>query len=384
MSYSEKIGWNISFPEALDSINSVIFVFAAPVFDEKSNALKELFNAFPQSHFFGCSSSHEIFGKSILEDSISVAVVKFNNTKIKIKNMPIESIELSYQTGLALGRGMSTDIHMKAAIVLADGLNVDASTLLKGLKENLPSHVNLSGGLASDGDAFINTWVLVDKKVENKFVSVLCFYGENNQVLSEFEGGWEFFGLERRVTKSKGNILYELNNLPALDLYKKYLGIYADELPESGVYFPLQICKETKEVGVIRAVIGVDEHEKSLIFAGDIPEGSYAKMMRSNVDLLIEGAAEAASSIANNLKKSQKKDTNTNDNSLVVTISCEGRKRLLGQNCEEELEAVLSELPLNTLQIGFYSYGEFSPSKEFNSCEFHNQTMTLTYISEEL
>jgi len=110
-----------------------------------------------------------------------------------------------------------------------------------------------------------------------------------------------------------------------------------------------------------------------MTFAGDIPEGYYAQLMCANFDRLIQGAGEAAVSIGNGAATGQA--------SLAIAISCVGRRLVLGDRAEEETEAALEALPPDTRQVGFYSYGEISPYAT-GHCDLHNQTMTLTTISE--
>jgi hypothetical protein len=185
--------------------------------------------------------------------------------------------------------------------------------------------------------------------------------------------GWEEFGPERIVTKSTGNIVYEIDNQPALSLYKKYLGEQSSELPASGLKFPLSIQANKNELSVIRTLLAVDESKNSLTFAGDVPEGYICKLMRTNLDSLIDHAGMAADAAT-----AMSKDIS----GLCLVVSCVGRRLVMGQLIEEELEEVQNKLGPNTLLAGFYSYGELAPFKDLLNCQLHNQTMTLTTIYE--
>ena len=174
---------------------------------------------------------------------------------------------------------------------------------------------------------------------------------------------------------SKDNVLYELDGQPALTLYKKYLGDRAEGLPATGLLFPLAIKNDEEVDGhTVRTILGINEADNSITFAGNIPEGVSVRLMSANFDRLIDGAADAASYI----------DTNDHvDGSIInIAISCVGRRLILGQRTEEEIEVVVDELPDNTEQVGFYSYGEISPLVS-GQCGLHNQTMTLTTIWED-
>ena len=175
------------------------------------------------------------------------------------------------------------------------------------------------------------------------------------------------------MTRSERNVLYTLDDKPALGLYKEYLGDRAAGLPGSALLFPLALRSSPSEANsVVRTVLSVDEETQSMTFAGDIPTGSYAKLMRANFDRLILGAQAAGEAAMKN----------SEGPSLTIAISCVGRRLVLGERTEEEIEATLETLPRGTKQVGFYSYGEISPHAS-GRCDLHNQTMTLTVLSEQ-
>jgi hypothetical protein len=181
------------------------------------------------------------------------------------------------------------------------------------------------------------------------------------------------FGPERIITRSKDNVLFELDGKPALQLYKTYLGEHAQGLPATGLLFPLSIRTENND-SVVRTILAVDEKEQSMTFAGNVPEGAYGKLMKANFDRLIAGAAEAA--------RASYVTLGSRSPDLAILISCVGRKLILKQRVEEEVEGVRDILGDNTVLTGFYSYGEISPFTPGAKCELHNQTMTITTISE--
>ncbi len=208
-------------------------------------------------------------------------------------------------------------------------------------------------------------------------MTAVGFYGDHIQVGHGSKGGWDKFGPERQVTKSSGNVLYQLDGRPALELYKEYLGERASGLPATGLLFPLAIrTSQTEGKVLVRTILAVDEATQSMTFAGDIPEGVFAQLMRANFDRLIQGASEAATLTINSHNSLP-----SNSPTLCIAISCVGRRLVLGERSEEEVEAALEILPKGSRQIGFYSYGEISPYQS-GTCDLHNQTMTLTTITE--
>lgn len=369
--FQKNKGWSSTFPQ-LDSEQTLILIFGAPEFIDHPEPINELVAAFPKSNIIGCSSAGEIFDANINDKSLSVAIMKFDAGKIKVTSAEISDVNESRQAGETLLKTLMQD-GLKSIFVLSDGLKVNGSELVKGMNSDLPKDVIITGGLAGDGDRFKKTWVIIGGKFYTNKIVAVGFYGENFKIGHGSRGGWDSFGPERLITRSKANVLYELDGRPALELYKEYLGDRASELPASGLLFPLMIREDKENVSeVVRTILAIDEKNQSLTFAGDVPEGYRAQLMRANFDRLVTGAGEAALSAAKNATAPV----------LSVAISCVGRRLLMGERTEEETQVVLDSLPQGTQQIGFYSYGEISPYASGN-CELHNQTMTLTTFSEE-
>jgi hypothetical protein len=336
--------------------------------------LEDIKKHFSSSVIVGASTAGEIDMDEIHDNSLVVGVMQFEHTKIQLVTESITDPKDSFEVGKKIASSLQSD-DLKNIFILSDGLNVNGSQLTHGINSILDDSVVVSGGLAGDGARFEDTWILSNQEPTSCVVSGVGFYGSHIQVGHGFEGGWDKFGIQRKVTKSKGNILYELDNKPALDIYKTYLGAKADQLPASGLLFPLELQEnEDDNTKTVRTILAVDEEEQSITFAGDIPEGSVVSLMKANHDRLIEGAYDAS-------KKVDLEGYNGED-ILSIAISCIGRKLVLKQRIEDELEVTLENFPPKTKQIGFYSYGEISPVHS-GHCDLHNQTMTLTVIWEK-
>jgi hypothetical protein len=328
---------------------------------------------FPNAILLGCSTAGEILDSSIFDETVSVTAVRFDATRIVADSVAIANPAESRAAGATLARSFPVDglVHL---FVLSDGLNVNGSELVKGLSENLPVGVTLSGGLSADGSAFGETTVVFRDTVSSKTIAAVGFYGNRLEVGCASLGGWDSFGPERLVTKSEGNVLYELDGLSALELYKRYLGDHAKDLPGSGLLFPLSVRSPDDDSSVVRTILAVSEEAQSLTFAGDVPIGWYGRLMKANFDRLIDGATGAArGSVAN---------ASTEQPDLSILISCVGRRMVLRQRTEEELESVRDVFGPRTFLTGFYSYGEISPFTPTAKCALHNQTMTITSFRE--
>lgn len=369
--YTPDTGWSVpTFPD-LDSTNTLVLVFAAPRYADDPKPFAELKQAYPRSQVLGCSTAGEIFGDHVNDESLSVAVMKLEESSLRTEQRAVSGPEESYAAGARLAQQLSAP-DLRGVFVLSDGLKVNGSELVRGFASELPVGVPLTGGLAGDGSRFGHTWIAEGATTKPGIIAAVGLYGSKLRIGHGSNGGWDAFGPIRRVTRSKGNVLYELDGRPALALYKEYLGERASGLPATGLLFPLALRKDVNDdATIVRTILAVDEATQSMTFAGDIHEGYMAQLMRANFDRLVDGAHDAA----NEIPKESSGDV------LAIAISCVGRRLVLGERVEEEVEATLAALPSSTQQIGFYSYGEISPYAS-GRCDLHNQTMTLTTISE--
>ena len=366
-------GWDRQPDSSQDSERTLLIFFGSPESSLVEQQLHQLNSDFPRSVIVGCSSAGEIYDNDVYDDSISLAVAHFENTDIRLAQHVVDEAVDSADAGRELAEELQQD-DLRSVIVLSDGLVVNGSKLIEGLTSVLSDDVVITGGLAGDCDRFEHTWIWANGEQASKCICAVGFYGQHVGVGHGSRGGWDMLGPEREVTRAEGNVLYELDGQPALELYKRYLGDRADGLPATGLLFPLAIANEDEVDSVtVRTILAINEEDNSITFAGDIPQGKRVRLMCANFDRLIDGAADASEAI----------DIGQyHDGPLLgISISCVGRRLVLGPRTEEEIEAALSGMPAGTRQIGFYSYGEISPLAN-GRCDLHNQTMTLTLIWE--
>lgn len=358
---------------SLDSQSTLLLAFGSAPALGTANAVHELARRFPHSTIAGCSTAGEVYGHTLRDGGFSVAVACFESTTLRSASAAVKDSSDSFEAGIQLARVVAAP-DLRAVLVISDGINVNGSALVRGLESKLPSRPVVLGGLAGDGDRFDETWVIVEGEAQPGYVMAVGLYGEAIRVGHGSQGGWDAFGPQRIVTRSDGNILYELDGKPALELYKHYLGDLVADLPASALLFPLAL-RERPERGssLVRTILAVDDDKNSMTFAGDIPEGWTVQLMRATFDRLIEGASLAGRETACS--------TDGHGPYLGFAVSCVGRRLVLGERAEDELEAVCEELPRDTQLVGFYSYGEISPHAS-GRCELHNQTMTVATIGE--
>jgi hypothetical protein len=371
-SFSAEAGWSVPAFPALDSPQTLVLVFGGSGFHEDPTALAALVAAYPQSNVVGCSSSGEIHGPRIADGSLSVAVLRFGKATLRVAGAVVATNGSSADAGEALARSLAAP-DLRAIFIVSDGLSVNGTDLLRGIHGSIPASVVVTGGLAGDGSRFKQTWVLVDGEPRSGYVVGVGLYGESVGVSHGSRGGWDVFGPERVVTRSEGNVLYELDGEPALALYKAYLGERAAGLPATALLFPLALrATHASSDTLVRTILSVDEANQTMTFAGDVPQESVVQLMRANFDRLVDGASQASHAAARP----------STGETLSIAISCVGRRLVLGERAEEEVEAAFEAVTDAGKLIGFYSYGEISPFGPGQCGVLHNQTMTVTRFWE--
>jgi hypothetical protein len=356
-----------------DSEVQVVLSFGDKEFIKTKEIYKKLRTKFPNAHILVGSTAGEINGNTMTEGDITTTVMGFSGTQIKSKAVNISDFKDSYAAGEALLHSLEAN-DLAYVMVISDGGQVNGSELVRGINEATNYKIPVTGGLAGDGNKFESTLVGLNEEPSQGIIAAIGFYGDNIRIGHGSVGGWETFGPEMVVTKSTNNCLYEIENKSALELYKKYLGDYAKELPGSALLFPLSVKLPGKETPLVRTILSIDFEKGSMVFAGDIPEGSYVRFMKSNLDNLVDAATEAAEQCLS--------DGKAQSTQLALLVSCVGRKLVMNSRVEEEVEAVAEVLGSNAVITGFYSYGEICPLTSNSPAELHNQTMTITTLTE--
>lgn len=370
----ESTGWRSISSNGISEKAQLVLLFGAGKFLKDKNRLNEVRRHYPAAHIIGCSTAGEIVRSSVYDNSITATAVFFEDTPLMFSRTSVATMTNSYEAGQRLAESLKPEglVHV---FVLSDGLNVNGSALAKGLRNKLPEGVSVTGGLAGDQGRFEETFVLLDEDCNKQTIAAMGLYGNSIKIGYGSKGGWDSFGLDRLVTRSRDNVLYELDGQPVLELYNKYLGDDAEDLPAAGLLFPLSLTSDGSEDRVVRTILGVNEKEGSMTFAGDIPQGCYARLMKANLERLVDGAAQSA-------RESQASGSANPD--LAVLISSVGRKLVLKQRTDEEVESVQDMLGEKATLTGFYSYGEICPVDPTNKeAELHNQTMTITTFCEQ-
>ena len=354
----------------------LVLVFGAVERMTENGLVESLKSAFPAAELAGCTTAGEIGAGNVSDGALVVVALRFSGSRVQLAATDLADMEDSRAAGQRLGLALAAP-GLRHVLVLGQGVQINGSALIEGISEPLGTGVLLSGGLAGDGGAFERTWTLSNQGLSQRQIVAIGFSGEELRVGNGSFHGWRPFGPVRKVTRSAGNVLFELDGQPALDIYKRYLGEYAKGLPASGLLFPFEMLGEDRgALGLIRTILGVDESAGSLVLAGNIVEDGYLRLMHASTDSLVDGAmaaAEAAHDAAPGADPGE---------SLVLLVSCVGRKLVMGARVDEEVEAVQTVFGPKASIAGFYSNGEISPMRDLLTCHLHNQTMTVTHIAE--
>jgi hypothetical protein len=353
----------------------LLLVFGAPLFFETPEVWEELRRQYPRAAVGGCSTAGEIAGTRVHDGTCVVTAVEFDRGCTTVEGTRLLSMEDSFGAGGRLAEALPKK-GLCAVLVLGTGVRINGSALVRGLRSALPASVKISGGLAADGGAFKRTWTMGPLGCSDDQIVAMGFYGDSLRLGHGSFAGWVPFGPARKVTRCVDNVLYELDGERALDIYKRYLGDHAAGLPASGLLFPFEMLSKSQEKrGILRTILGVDEADGSLTLAGEIDPDGYLKLMHSNTERLIDGAETAARAVLGVVG-------NRPQGALAVLVSCVGRKLVMGERVDEEVEAVVDLLGRDTTVTGFYSNGEIAGADYLGECRLHNQTMTITWLAE--
>lgn len=373
------INHSSGLPEQLAAIahtnSDLLLVFGGIDFFSTDALAQALRAAAPKAILLGCSTAGEISAEGVNDNTCTVTAVRFDKTRLTQATTRLAHMADSFAAGERIGQQLVSP-ELRAILVFAPGLQINGSALVDGISHIVGQGLPITGGLAGDAGTFTRTFTLGQEGISDDAVVAIGLYGSALSFGHGSFGGWEPFGPARKVTRSEGNILHELDGEPALAIYKRYLGDYAKDLPASGLLFPFAILGEDHNaIGLIRTILAVDESAGSLILAGEISHNSYLKLMHASTDKLVNGAVTAAEAAF--------KPEHGEKDSLAILVSCVGRKAVMGARVDEEVEAVADVLGSKTVLTGFYSFGEISPFACGSACKLHNQTMTITHISEQ-
>jgi hypothetical protein len=372
-SWSAAQGWQ-GLAEISFKADLVLF-FSCRMLLGSMGIYETLRGRFPAAEVLGCSGGGQINSEGIIDQGVTGIAMSFSTTKIKLFTAAVGDSSYSFEVGRNLSANLAGE-KLAGVLVLADGLDINGDEFLSGLSSRLPADIVIGGGMAADDDRFKKTIVSANGPAYPNMVAALGFYGDDIRLTSGHGDGWKPSGAEFEITSSHQNKLYDLNGKSALKIYENSLGDQAAQLPMSGLNFPLRVYDpQTRDVALVRTLLGIDRDVGMMTFAGSVPEGWMAQLMHAEPMDLINAAGEAAEGRNMDALASAQ---------VSILVSCIGRRLILGDRSHEEIASIKNALGGSPAIAGFYSYGEFATPKGSKQATLFNQSMTVFSISEAI
>lgn len=318
----------------------------------------------------GCSTCGEILfsdnHQGVYQNSMVASLVEIDTNYFKTELFEGNNLS-SYELGQKAGAWGMDCFSRPSFILMIGGLSANGQEIVEGILNIVGNDTVIFGGLAGDDSAFKDTFVFNSNQILNNGISVIAFDASKIEITGIASSGWVGIGSDKLVTNAKGNIVYTIDDMTALDVYLQNLNIHENELPEIGVEYPLLIKRDGKEV--LRAVVGINKEDRSLIFAGTVPKGSFVSFSTSP-------GFEVVEHTKNEIHKFYQSNP---DFDLLILFSCMARHLALGPVISEEIENAFRIW--NKPITGFFCYGEIGTN--FNQqCDFYNETFTLAALKE--
>jgi hypothetical protein len=359
--------------ERLGLLPDACWLFSSPDNDLEL-LVKGVYESLGIRTLIGCTTAGEISTDGFTTGSAVLGGIA--SDQINFEMVSVRDIGRNSQEA---GRELATAFSDSVCYVqlFSDGLSGNGSAILRGMAAAFKAEIPVAGGTAGDEGKFIKTWQFRGDQVLSDAAVAMGFSGDFKLGTGVWSG-WSPIGLPKRVTRAKGNVLYELNGESALNVYERFLGKHAQRLPAVGVEYPLGIIgqfdgPDGSDHLLLRATMSVDREERSIRFAGEIPEGAMVYLTCGDRSAILDATEKAVRLAIQDLG-----DTTTP--SIVFFYSCMARKTLLGLRTKDEIERVHSQFIPAVPIIGFYTYGEYCRVNRNGPSLLHNETATLSVI----
>jgi len=350
---------------------TLTITFSSPNIDE--NELVNLFNKH-EIQIIGCSSAGEIHNEEYFENSIVILLIDPPKSDFKIFGEHYLD-QQETQVAQQFAKEVTSIFADPAVLLFSSGIFRDGASIVNGIKKSLDSKVPIYGGLAGDGVTFEKTTCYNNKHVSTDGFVAVVFDNTKIRLEGKAVSGWSGIGKKSIATKAKGNVLYEIDDKPALDVFQKYSNLMQyrstndiDEITAIPGQYPLEIIAGNSHK--LRSILQFNEEDRSMLLAGTVDEGDVFKFCNSPTFEQIENTINAYSDFASETSKID----------ALVLVSCKARHLAFGPLFEDEIKGIKEkwEAPL----IGFLSYGEIGKTKNAEDCDFHNATNALITIQQ--
>lgn len=345
-------------------------VLAAIDFDHNL-ILSKLLAAFPDLALIGGTTDGEI--SSVLgfeQDSLTLIVFCSDQISIRAGIGTQVSVDVVAATHAAVAQASAGNSDpVQFCLTLPESLTTSAVQIVESLKQSLGSQVPIFGGLTADQWRFQQTYQFFQDKVYSDAVPVFLFSGP---VLFAhgIANGWQPIGKQGRITQVVQNVVYKIDEQPALDFYKYYLG----PLPPSSEY-PLAVFESSGELMYMRAPSGIyDPTLGSVNFFGDLPEGAIVQITEASRDSILSASQTSMQQALQHYPGESP--------SAALFFSCASRRQVLGSRTGEEYQLIKGNVKQSLPGCGFYTNGEIAPQQQKGATYFHNETFVTLLLGE--
>jgi len=340
----------------------------AIVFCSVAQPLEQIRDVFAQNQIavFGSTSSGEITNTEFFEERMTVMLIDIPKDTFSVRLFDGKE-KSSYRLGQEIASWVNDVYETPALLVLSAGLQADGEALVNGVIESIENDIPFFGGLAGDDLKMQGTYVFTETEIFDMGVLALAIDNSKVEVDGLAVSGWKGIGTIKTITKSDGNVVQMIDDQPALDVYSRYLNINFGDDHTLAAEYPLLVMRDDGSF-VLRAAMLINP-DKSMVYAGSVPQGSKVQFSVPPSNEIIEFALENLSRFKQNRSGAD----------AVILFSCKGRHLALGPIIEDEIAAIynLWGVPMT----GFFTYGEIGPSGS-GRCDFHNNTLTLVTLRE--
>ena len=359
--------------ETLGLLPDACWLFCSPGKNLES-LVKGVYEALGIRTLIGCTTAGEISTDGFSTGSAVLGGIA--SDQIGFELVSVHDISRNCQQA---GRNLATAFSDSVSYVqlFSDGITGNGSAILRGMASVFKTKIPVAGGTSGDGGKFLKTWQFHGDRVLSDAAVAIGFSGDF-KLGTGVCSGWTPIGLPKKVTRAAGNVLYELNGESALNVYERFLGKHAKRLPAVGVEYPLGLIGYFEGRGgndnlLLRATMSVNREERSIRFAGEIPEGAMVHLTCGDRTAILDATQKAARMAIKDLGRATTP-------SIVFFYSCMARKTLLGLRTKDEIERVRSQVNPAVPILGFYTYGEYCRMKRNGPSLLHNETATLSVI----
>lgn len=386
---SYAVGANAA-QDALDRLGekevSAVLVFSSVKYDQEK-MLQGVRSVTKGATLVGCSTAGEITQDGPAKrHSVAVMALKTDGVSFFAgvgENIRGGAVAAGTAAAAAVQK-QSPDGKLDAFIMLPDVLVGNGADIVRGVLQSLGKHFPVVGGAAGDDFEFKKTYQYLNDKVYSGAVIGLGLKGVFKMGIG-VKHGWIPVGTPKKVTKSAGAVLHELDGKPAIKIYEDYFGaerakeLRSEALARLAITYPLGMQVAGSDELLIRDPITVDE-KGSITCAAEIPEGSEIRLMIGSREEAVKVAKQAAENAVQQLEGGTPK--------AVIIFNCIARSKLFGERSGEEIDAIQEAVGKETPLIGFYTYGEQAPLggevRNINKCNpaFHNETVVICVLAD--